>query len=68
MVYFQIVRYNFKIISSVINRFSKIDKYGVLNVYHPSNILLPNRTPGFWVVHDELESLEKTSYYRYGKI
>ncbi len=39
--------------------FYKIDKYGLLNVYHPPNILLPNRAPGFWVVHDELESLQK---------
>jgi hypothetical protein len=46
-------------ISSVIDCFTKIDKYGLLNVYHPPNILLHNREPGFWVVHDEIESLLK---------
>ncbi len=59
MVYFQIVKYLFKMISSIIDCFTKIDKYGWLNVYHPPDILLPNRAPVFWVVHDELESLQK---------
>jgi hypothetical protein len=49
----------FKTVSSIIDCFTKIDKYGILNIYHPPNVLLPNRTPGFWVVHDELESLQK---------
>ena len=49
----------FKTVSSIIDCFTKIDKYGILNIYHPPNVLLPNRAPGFWVVHDELESLQK---------
>ena len=46
-------------ISSVIDCFTKIDKRLFLNVYHPANILLPTRTAGFWIVHDEIESLHK---------
>ena len=38
---------------------TKIDSDGKLCVYHPYNILLPIRTEGYWIVHDELESLQK---------
>ena len=32
---------------------------GKINVYHPLNVLLPTRLAGFWIVHDEIESLHK---------
>jgi hypothetical protein len=35
---------------------TKIDSNGKLCVFHPF-ILLPKRTEGYWIVHDELESL-----------
>ncbi len=54
----------FKMVSSIIDCFTKIDNPGELNVYHPYNVLLPNRLAGFWVVHDKIESLHKKSYYR----
>ncbi len=38
---------------------TKIDTDSKLCVYHPFNVLLPIRTEGYWVVHDELESLQK---------
>ena len=49
----------FKTISSDIDCYTKIDKDGKLNVYHPANVLLPTRFAGFWIVHDEIESLHK---------
>ena len=49
----------FKNPSLIIDCFSKVDKDGKINVYHPPNILLPNRLPGFWIVHDEIDSLHK---------
>ncbi len=36
-------------------------------VYHPANILLPTRGAGFWIVHDELESLQKQAIIDLGK-
>ena len=36
----------------------KIDSNGKLCVYHPYDSLLPIRTEGYWIVHDELESLQ----------
>ena len=38
---------------------TKIDETGKLNVFHPSNILLPNKSQGFWVVHDEIEGFHQ---------
>jgi hypothetical protein len=49
----------FNIIGSVIDCISKIDKDGKLCGYHTINVLLPARGAGFWMVHDELESLQK---------
>ena len=49
----------FNTVSSIIDCLSKVDKDGKLCVYHPINVLLPTRGAGFWVVHDELESLQK---------
>ena len=46
---------------------TKIDTNGKLCVYHPVNILLPIRTEGFWIVHDELESLQKQAIIDLGK-
>ena len=37
--------------------FYKIDKDGKINIYHPPIVLLPSRSAGFWIVHDEIESL-----------
>ena len=37
----------------------KNNKDGKINVYHPLNVLLPTRLAGFWIVHDEIESLHK---------
>ncbi len=28
-------------------------------VYHPYNVLLPQKLADYWIVHDEIESLEK---------
>ncbi len=36
-------------------------------VYHPINVLLPTREAGFWIVHDELESLQKQAIIDLGK-
>ncbi len=36
-------------------------------VYHLSNILLPIRTGGYWIVIDELESLQKQAIIDLGK-
>ena len=36
-------------------------------VYHPINVLLPTRGAGFWIVHDELESLQKQAIIDLGK-
>ncbi len=36
-------------------------------VYHPFNILLPVRTVGYWIVHDELKSLQKQAIVDLGK-
>ncbi len=49
----------FNMIGSVIDCLSKVDKDGKLCVYHTINVLLPTSGAGFWVVHDELESLQK---------
>ncbi len=38
---------------------TKIDTDSKLCVYHRFNVLLPIRTEGYWIVHDELESLQK---------
>jgi hypothetical protein len=38
-----------------------------LCVYHPINVLLPTRGAGFWIVHDELESLQKQAIIDLGK-
>jgi hypothetical protein len=43
---------------------TKIDTNSKLCVYHPFNVLLPIRTEGYWVVHDELETLQKQADYR----
>ncbi len=45
----------------------KIDANGKLCVYHPFNILLPIRTEWYWIVHDELESLQKQAILDLGK-
>ena len=58
MVYVQRVKFNLNS-SSIIDCFTKINKDGKLNIYNPANVLLPNRLPGFWIVHDEIESLNK---------
>ena len=47
--------------------FNKIDINGKLCVYHSSNILIPIRTEGYWIVHDELESLQKQAIIDLGK-
>ncbi len=46
---------------------TKIDTNSKLCVYHPFNILLPIRTEGNWIVHDELESLQKQAIIDFGK-
>jgi len=38
---------------------TKIDSNGKLCVYHPYNVLLPQKLAGYWVIHDEIEGLEK---------
>ena len=38
---------------------TKIDETGKINVFHPYNILLPNKLQGFWVVHDEIEGFHQ---------
>ncbi len=54
-------------IGSVIDCLSKVDKDGKLCVYHPINVLLPTRGTGLWIVHDELESLQKQVVIDLGK-
>jgi len=49
----------FNIEDSIIDCLSKVDKDGKMCVYHPYNILLPQRLADFWIVHDEIEGLEK---------
>ena len=46
---------------------TKSDTDSKLCVYHPFNVLLPIRTEGYWVVHDELESLQKQAIIDFGK-
>jgi hypothetical protein len=46
---------------------TKVDTESKLCVYHPINILLPTRSEGYWVVHDELESLQKQAIIDLGK-
>ncbi len=46
---------------------TKIDSDAKLCVYHPINILLPTRSEGCWIVHDELESLQKHAIIDLGK-
>ena len=46
---------------------TKIDSDGKLCVYHPFTVLLPIRTEGYWIVHDELESLQKQAIIDFGK-
>ena len=46
---------------------TKIDTESKLCAYHPFNVLLPIRTEGYWVVHDELESLQKQAIIDFGK-
>jgi hypothetical protein len=46
---------------------TKIASDGKLCVYHPLNILLPIRTEGYWMVQDELESLQKQAIIDFGK-
>ena len=57
----------FNIIGSVIDCLRKVDKDGKLCVYHPINVLLPTRGAGYWIVHDELESLQKQAIIDLGK-
>jgi hypothetical protein len=38
------------------------------NVFHPYNILLPNKLQGFWVVHDEIEGFYQQAIINAGKI
>jgi hypothetical protein len=45
---------------------TKIDTDSKLCVYHPTNILLPTRTEGYWIVQ-ELESLQKQAIIDAGK-
>jgi hypothetical protein len=49
----------FNIEDSIIDCLSKVDKDGKMCVYHPYNILLPQQSAGYWIVHDEIEGLEK---------
>ncbi len=46
---------------------TKIDTDSKLCAYHPFNVLFPIRTKGYWVVHDELESLQKQAIIDFGK-
>jgi hypothetical protein len=46
---------------------TKIDTNSKLCVYHPLNVLLPTRTEGYWIIHDELESLQKQAIIDLGK-
>jgi hypothetical protein len=46
---------------------TKIDTDSKISVYHPFNIRLPTRSKGYWVVHDELESLQKQAIIDLGK-
>jgi hypothetical protein len=48
---------------------TNIDTESKLCVYHPINVLLPTRSEGYWVVHDELEleSLQKQAIIDLGK-
>ena len=38
-----------------------------MNVFHPYNILLPNKFQGFWVVHDEIEGFHQQAIINAGK-
>ena len=38
---------------------TKIDKYGKINVFHQQDVTLPTRGEGWWVIHDELVSLQR---------
>jgi hypothetical protein len=38
---------------------TKIDTYGKLNVFHIQDILLPTRSQGWWIVHDELAQSQR---------
>jgi hypothetical protein len=55
------------IIGSVIDCLSKVEEDSKLCVYHPINVPLPTRGAGFWIVHDELESLQKQAIIDLGK-
>jgi hypothetical protein len=57
----------FNIEDSIIDCFSKVDKDGKMCVYHPYNILLPQRLADFWIVYDEIEGLEKQAIVDLGK-
>ena len=57
----------FNTVAAIIDCLSKVDKDGKLCVYHPINVLLPTRGAGFWIVHDELESLQKQAIIDAGK-
>mgnify|MGYP003350790728 CR=1 FL=1 len=38
---------------------TKIDNTGKLKIYHPTDITLPNRSEGWWYIHDELAQRER---------
>ena len=38
---------------------TKIDNTGKLKIYHPADITLPNRSEGWWYIHDELAQRER---------
>jgi hypothetical protein len=46
---------------------TKIDETGKINVFHPYNILLPNKLQGFWVVHDEIKGFHQQAIINAGK-
>jgi hypothetical protein len=46
---------------------TKIDETGKINVFHPYNILLPNKFQGFGVVHDEIEGFHQQAIINAGK-
>ncbi len=49
----------FNIEGTIIDCLSKVDSNGKLCVYHPYNVLLPQKLDGYWIIHDEIEGLEK---------
>jgi hypothetical protein len=51
----------FNLVGSLIDFLANVAKDGQISVYYPINVLLPTRGPGFWVVHDELDT--ETSFY-----